>query len=135
PTTRVTFPGAAVSGAVVNMSTPQQGAVQLWLKEPASLAAGTHHSTVQVQVCFDSACTLQPAGSPHTIDVTYVITGSSHPATRLSWSEGPVSGANMNTAETRTPRIQLTTFGTYMPPEGLYIRYAESASGLITSVG
>lgn len=60
---------ASLDAAVNGVST-----LHLIMRSPQSVGTvGTHQETVQVQICYDSSCALQLAGSPFALSVTYNI--------------------------------------------------------------
>jgi hypothetical protein len=46
---------------------------QIYFKAPYTLAPGTHNDSVVLEVCLDSACAQQIAGSPVTVKVAYTV--------------------------------------------------------------
>lgn len=131
---RVTVTGAALVAGTVNWPAPGDGRLHLDAWPPGSLGAGTYTATVKVEVCSDAQCANQVSGSPMNIAVTYIVTGSALPTTRLYWNESILTGAELTTAETRAPTMTLQISSANMPPDGIYLRHTNSATGLITGM-
>jgi hypothetical protein len=72
-------PGGLVTGTSFSSSlspSPGQdstGTIGFTLKPPATVGPGIHSDTLRVNVCFDQACTKPAAGSPFTVNVSYVV--------------------------------------------------------------
>lgn len=131
---RTTFTGDAVDAASFYFPQPVNYLGNLWihLVSPGMLGAGTHTSSVKFEMCLDSMCEQPVSGSPHLVNVTYVITGSTFPGTQVTWSQNSLTGATITTAETGTPRIPLKVTVTNMPAGGLWVRNLPSTNGIIT---
>lgn len=129
--------GAVVTNASVNW--PQwpsraNGVLDLTLRPPSTLGAGTYTDSVRVDLCLNEQCSRQAAGTPLTIPVTYEVTGSALPTISVRWTPGMLTGAELNSAETRTPKMTLTLIPSSAVHGGVYARYSPSTSGLITGV-
>ena len=132
--TRTTINNVAVGAASVQWPAVGQGKLRLVFYAASSLAAGTYAGMVKIEVCLDADCEQQVGGSPTNIAVTYVVTGNALPTTQLYWTESFITGADLTTSETRSPQMTLRISTSNLPPGGLYLRHAPSATGLITGV-
>jgi outer membrane protein assembly factor BamB len=83
--------------------------VSIQFKAPASLGAGTYNDTLQLQVCYDQACTQQVTNSPQSVQVQYTITASLVQVTALSPASAVASG----------PAFTLTVTGSGFSPQSL----------------
>jgi hypothetical protein len=110
------------------------GKLRLTLPPPSTLDAGTYTDNVKVEFCLDAQCLDQAIGSPANIAVTYTVTGSPHPNITVQWSQGPLSGAELVTSETRQPILTLTLVMSEQIRNGVYVLRSPSATGLITNV-
>ncbi|HYP79305.1 MAG TPA: hypothetical protein VEQ17_03395 [Steroidobacteraceae bacterium] len=134
-TTRVTVTaGVAIVAGEVHWPTQSGGKLFLLAQPPGSLGAGTYTSTVKVEVCTDAQCTTQVSGSPANIAVTYVVTGSAMPTTQVYWSPTPPTGAELQTAETRSPTMNLQIATINLPPGGIYLRHTDPTGTVIKSM-
>lgn len=77
--------------ASINGNTTAQ--VTVTPNSPGNLGVGTHTGSVTVQVCADEFCNSEVAGSPFTINVTYVVGGFS----------GSPNSISLNAAEGESP--------------------------------
>ena len=68
--------GAAVASATVQSNLDGSATLTVTTKPPASVGSGIYNDTVQVKVCYDSACTEQATGTPLTVKVLYVVDAS-----------------------------------------------------------
>ncbi len=68
--------GSAVSATNFQSNLDGTGTLTLTSKLPASLGSGVYTDSVQVQVCFDAACSKTAAHFPQIIQVTYVVNAS-----------------------------------------------------------
>ncbi|MGC3980887.1 MAG: hypothetical protein QM808_06500 [Steroidobacteraceae bacterium] len=73
PKVQVTTTNNAVQFVNTNVPSNTQASLDISLKQPSSLSAGTYSDTILVTVCLDQACVNPVAGSPFSIAVTYVI--------------------------------------------------------------
>ncbi len=85
--------GTLIANAVTSISGPTTAQVTITPASPFNLGVGTHTGSVTVQVCADQYCNAEIAGSPFTINVTYVVGGFSGSPTSIS----------LNAAEGETP--------------------------------
>ena len=133
--TRVTVTaGLAIVAGEVRWPTQSGGKLFLLARPPGALGAGTYSSTVKVEICADAPCTTQVSGSPANITVTYVVTGSAIPTTQVFWSPTPPTGAELQTAETRSPTMKLQVATINLPPGGIYLRHTDPSGTVIKSM-
>ncbi len=67
---------SAVSATNFQSNLDGTGTLTLTSKLPASLGSGVYSDSVQVQVCFDAACSKPAAHFPQVMQVTYVVDAS-----------------------------------------------------------
>lgn len=68
--------GSAVAATTFQSNLDGTGTLTVTAKSPSSLGSGIYTGSIQVQVCFDSACA-KPAGHfPQVVQVTYVVDAS-----------------------------------------------------------
>jgi hypothetical protein len=65
--------GTALGGSSVQSNLDGTATLTLTTKLPSALGAGVHTDSVQVNVCFDPACTKPAAHFPVTVPVTYIV--------------------------------------------------------------
>jgi hypothetical protein len=68
-----TVGGAALSGSWVQSNLDGSATLTVTTKLPATLGPGVYTDSVQVNVCFDAACTKPAAHFPVTVPVTYIV--------------------------------------------------------------
>jgi hypothetical protein len=106
PAITVSSTHAAVQYTSVNVSGLTLATVQLAMATPSTLAAGTYHDTVTVDVCLAADCINRVAGSPFTLAVDFTVGGGgvvSGPA-GYSWRYAP-SGAAMIAWDAHSQRL------------------------------
>ena len=130
---RARIEGAPVSSADIVWANSTAGRLRLLIRAPSTLGAGTYTGTVSVDICMDSTCAQHATGSPKTFAVSYVVSGSAQPRTRIYWSGQPTDNSDLTTADTRAPEFTLQISTMDIPDEGLYLRHTVSATGLITA--
>lgn len=123
---------SAVEWTPVNSRT--QGLLQLDLRAPATLGAGTYTDTVKVEFCLDLPCSQQAKGSPVAVAVTYNIIGGQDPNITVSWTPQGPSGGDLITTETRALKAALELRPSTSADTRIYVRHGDSATGLITGV-
>jgi len=69
---------------VINNGGTLPATITIQFDSPAILGPGTYDDTVQVEVCFDQACTQPLANSPQTVQVKYTVTMAPYVITALS---------------------------------------------------
>jgi hypothetical protein len=68
--------GSVVSAATFQSDLNGTGTLTLTAKPPSSMGSGIYTDSVQVQVCFDAACSKPASHFPQVIQVTYVVDAS-----------------------------------------------------------
>jgi hypothetical protein len=68
-----TIGGGALSGGSVQSNLDGSATLTLTTKLPAALGPGVYTDSVQVNVCFDAACTKPAAHFPVTVPVVYIV--------------------------------------------------------------
>lgn len=111
-----------------------QGFLELTIRSPSTLGAGSHADSVQVELCMDAPCTQVVPGSQATFAVTYNVTGSANPTITVHWSQGRITDAELITTETRAPKLTLRLLPSEAVYAGVYALHGDSATGLITHV-
>ena len=129
--TRATSADPALYSANVNWSTETEGRLQVVPRTPRSLGAGTYNVTVQVEVCSDAQCASQIAGSPVSIAVTYVVTGSATPLSRAVWNTAQLNGTPFHTNQTTSPELSMRLSVQDAPVAGLYVRHRRLAGNSV----
>ena len=79
--------GAVSTNGVASASSALSGTVDnvtLQFKAPASLGTGTYTDTLNLQGCYDQACTQQVSNSPLQVPITYTVTEPQPQITSLS---------------------------------------------------
>lgn len=135
--TTVSGNGAVLTNASVDWTawpSRTQGVLDLTLRPPSTLGAGTYTDSIKVEICLNAQCSRQASGSPAIIPVTYQVTGSAIPTITVQWSKGFLTGAELITSETRSPMLTLTLIPSQAVHDGVYARHTSSTTGLITSV-
>ena len=89
---------------------------------------------MKVELCVNSTCTRQAAGSPVNVAVTYHIAGDALPTISVNWIKGFITGANLKTAETRSPKMVLILDPMEYAYEPIYMRHSAAGTGLISDV-
>lgn len=133
---RPTVSRAVVTESSAAWTSPSMaaGSLVLNLRPPSSLGAGTYTDTMKFELCVNATCTRQAAGSPVNVAVTYRITGSELPTIPVNWNQGFITGAELKTAETRSPKVVLLLDPLEYAYEPIYVRHSNSSKGLITGV-
>ena len=129
--TRATSADPALYSANVNWSTETEGRLQVVPRTPRSLGAGTYNVTVQVEVCSDAQCASQIAGSPVSIAVTYVVTGSATPLSQAVWNTAQLNGTPFHTNQTTSPELSMRLSVQDAPVAGLYVRHRRLAGNSV----
>lgn len=111
-----------------------QGHLELTIRPPSTLGAGTHPDQFQIEFCADPQCNWIVPDSQATIYVDYEVTGSANPTVTVDWSQTAITGAQLVTTETRAPQLTLTLDPSEDVHDGVFGRHSESATGLITHV-
>ncbi len=65
-----------MTNATITSNLDGSATVSVTTKPPASLGSGIFSDSVQLKVCYDSACTKPAAGSPFTVQVLYIVDAS-----------------------------------------------------------
>jgi hypothetical protein len=126
------FTGSAVASANVVWSPQiltgtQSGHISITLLSPGLMGSGTFHDTVQVEVCTDSNCNQQIAGSPINVSVNYTVSGNAvsnagYFITPTSlYFEAPTNGS------VQPQTVAVTAY--YLPPYGAYVKLSSSSGG------
>ncbi len=68
--------GAAIASTSFQSNLDATGTLTVTLKPPAGVGSGIYTDSVQIQVCFDSACTKPANNGQFTLPVTYVVDAS-----------------------------------------------------------
>jgi hypothetical protein len=68
--------GAAVASATVQSDQNGSATVTITTKPPASVGSGIYTDSVQLQICYDSACTKPATSAPLTVQVLYIVDAS-----------------------------------------------------------
>ncbi len=68
--------GSIVASVDTRASSATQGTVSMVLLPPALLGAGVYTGSVQVSICYDSACERHVGGSPQTVSLRYTVTAA-----------------------------------------------------------
>jgi hypothetical protein len=68
--------GSVVSATTFQSNLDGTGTLTLTAKPPSSMGSGIYTDSVQVQVCFDAACSKPASHFPQVIQVTYVVDAS-----------------------------------------------------------
>jgi trimeric autotransporter adhesin len=68
--------GAAIASAAFQSNLDGTGTLTVTTKPPASLGSGIYADSVQINVCFDSACTKPANHGQFTLPITYVVDAS-----------------------------------------------------------
>ena len=109
--TRATSADPALYSANVNWSSETEGRLQVVPRTPRSLGAGTYNVTLQVEVCSDAQCASQIAGSPVSIAVTYVVTGSAYAAVASHLEHGAIEWHAVSHQPNHVPGTQHASIG------------------------
>lgn len=124
--------GAVVAYPVINWDAQE---LQLYMRPPSSMGAGTYTDSVTIEFCQNGgSCSQQLQGSPVTVAVTYVVTGSPNPTVTLNWTQSAITGADMIDSDARSPRMTLTLIPSEPVQNGIFVRHTVSTTGLITDV-
>jgi hypothetical protein len=68
--------GTAVASATVQSNQNGSATVSVTSKPPASLGSGIYNDSVQLKICYDSACTKPATPAPLTVQVLYIVDAS-----------------------------------------------------------
>lgn len=68
--------GAAVASATVQSNQNGSATVSVTTKPPAPLGSGIYNDSVQLKICYDSACTKPATPAPLTVQVLYIVDAS-----------------------------------------------------------
>jgi hypothetical protein len=68
--------GTAVASATVQSDQNGSATVNITTKPPASLGSGIYNDSVQLKICYDSACTKPAIPAPLTVQVLYIVDAS-----------------------------------------------------------
>jgi hypothetical protein len=68
--------GSAVASATVQSMQNGSATVSITTKPPASLGSGIYTDSVQLRICYDSACTKVAPFTPSTVQVLYIVDAS-----------------------------------------------------------
>jgi len=126
------FAGTAVAAYGFSNQTTSGFDLSITLLRPGQLGAGTYTDTLKLQVCVDAGCTQQFGGSPASIAVQYVVSGSAQPTT--TFSIVPLETQfTATTADAQAPTggIQITV--TDLPPAGVYAIAQWPANSIVAS--
>ncbi|MGH8307252.1 MAG: PQQ-binding-like beta-propeller repeat protein, partial [Gammaproteobacteria bacterium] len=111
------FTGQGIN-QVINNGGTLPATIGIQFNSPSSLGPGTYDGTVQVEVCFDQACTQPLINSPQTVQVKYTVTKSTFAITGLSPTSA-YAGAQSFTlsvnGSTFTPQSTVLWNGTSQP--------------------
>ena len=129
---RVTYTGQAVSTSDVVFDSPQSGHLHVVMFIPGQLGAGTYTSSVRVEICTDSTCSTQMTGSPFTVSVSYTVTGSAIPTTKVSWGGLYTIEKELSASQTTPVEEALGFTVQNLPPAGLWVRRRRPSDGIIT---
>jgi len=111
-------------------TSPTQGSVTIRFRSPGSLQNATYTDNIQLRVCTDQACTTQIAGSPATIETSYIVSGAGTTTGILDRDSITIAAdTNEQNPRTETARITLT------PPPAAFVQVQiTSASSAIREV-
>lgn len=68
--------GAVVASTAFQSNLDATGTLTVTAKPPASLGSGIYADSVQIKICFDSACTKPALNTSFTLPITYVVDAS-----------------------------------------------------------
>ena len=102
----VTYNGVASASSVPNGTVAN---ITLQFRSPASLGTGTYTDTLNLEGCYDQACTQQVANSPQQVSITYTVTAATAGQPQIS-SLSPAS------ASAGAPAFTLTVNGGNFQP-------------------
>lgn len=68
--------GAVVASTAFQSNLDATGTLTVTAKPPASLGSGIYADSVQIKICFDSACTKPALHTPFTLPITYIVDAS-----------------------------------------------------------
>ncbi|MFT3906985.1 MAG: hypothetical protein QM718_11815 [Steroidobacteraceae bacterium] len=105
--------------------------IQGW--PPGQLGAGSFSDTVTIELCSDSACAQELAGSPATIAVSYQVTGAALPDTSFTMQAQSSYAYNLYSTDT-VAALSFSVQFTHIPPNGVGLLYGASTGELIENV-
>ena len=131
------FSGAAVASASIIWSSSlvngaQSGSLEILLEQPAFVGSGTFHDTVAVEVCTDSKCTNQIAGSPISVAVTYTVTGNA--ISDATYAILPTAIALETPSNATAPSTTVNVTAYQVPPYGAYVFYTSESGGPVSTM-
>jgi hypothetical protein len=127
---RANVTGIAVRDVELSFTSGNAGQVRLLLFRPGQLGAGTHVSTVPIEFCSTANCSTVIAG-PYNIVVTYTVSGSALPTTRISMGAGPRVTTTHSVTQTTSLEKSYGMSIENLPPAGIWIRRVSPADGII----
>ncbi|HEV2269795.1 MAG TPA: hypothetical protein VGR92_10065 [Steroidobacteraceae bacterium] len=110
----------------------QGGQLEMMLFGPAFLGSGTYQDTVRVWVCTDSKCANPIAGSPISVDVTYIVTGNAVSDATYSILPAAIVLESPSNGTAQTTTVNVTAYD--VPPYGAYVFQTSQAGGPIASM-
>lgn len=131
--TRVSSTGLAVYDGELTFTSGAGGRLGVAFWRPGQLGAGTYDSTVKIEICLDDACATHLAGSPFSVNVTYVVTGSAGPTTKIQWSDNNAGlfVKEFETKQTSSPVAELRFNISNVPAQGLWVARRKSTNGIL----
>jgi len=115
PSSGLYVSGGTTTSGVASLSpgrfSATQAEVDVYFKNPYTLAPKTYTDTVELKVCTDQACASQIAGSPITVGVTYVVaavSGTSAPTVALSLTAIKAQALPTDVSTPAAPSIGMT---------------------------
>jgi hypothetical protein len=91
--------GAAIAGATVQSNLDGSATLSVTTKPPASLGSGIYTDSVQLQICYDSACSKPATSAPLQVQVMYIVDAS--PGVDFTQATIPVQAGDMAWDATR----------------------------------
>jgi hypothetical protein len=95
------------------------------------MGSGTYHDRVQVEVCTDSQCANQIAGSPFTINVTYTVTGSAVSDASYAVNPTALTFEAPTNGSVQPQTVAVTAYE--LPPYGAYVFPTSQSGGPVSN--
>jgi hypothetical protein len=126
--------GAAVSATSFQSNLDGSGTLTVTLKPPSGLGSGIYGDSVQLQVCFDLACTKPANHGQFTLPVRYIVDASPGVDFTMTTIAGQTSSLVWNAAKQRIYAI-VPSFATANPGSLLVINPASATIDSVLSLG
>jgi hypothetical protein len=91
--------GAAIGSATVQSNLDGSATLSVTTKPPAALGSGIYSDSVQLRICYDSACTKPATSTPLLVQVMYIVNAS--PGVDFTQASIPVEAGDMAWNATR----------------------------------